>query len=103
MSLRPLAELRATDAELFGAKSANLGELIAAGLPVPPGFALSSALVELDEAVAAWEALGEPPVAVRSSAIGEDGAEASFAGLQDTYLWVEGADALRAAIEPRQP
>ncbi|HEV2244158.1 MAG TPA: PEP/pyruvate-binding domain-containing protein, partial [Streptosporangiaceae bacterium] len=33
-------------------------------------------------------------VAVRSSATGEDGAEASFAGLQDTYLWVCGEQAL---------
>jgi len=30
------------------------------------------------------------PVAVRSSATSEDSAEASFAGLQDTYLWVNG-------------
>jgi pyruvate,water dikinase len=37
-------------------------------------------------------------VAVRSSATGEDGAEASFAGLQDTYLWVRGEDALLAAV-----
>jgi phosphoenolpyruvate synthase/pyruvate phosphate dikinase len=34
------------------------------------------------------------PVAVRSSATSEDSAEASFAGLQDTYLWVRGADAV---------
>ena len=32
-----------------------------------------------------------PAVAVRSSATCEDAREASFAGLQDTYLWVEGA------------
>jgi pyruvate,water dikinase len=31
---------------------------------------------------------GETPVAVRSSATTEDAADASFAGLQDTYLWV---------------
>lgn len=38
---------------------------------------------------------GEPAaVAVRSSATSEDGADASFAGLQDTFLWVTGADAV---------
>jgi pyruvate,water dikinase len=31
---------------------------------------------------------GQCPVAVRSSATTEDAADASFAGLQDTYLWV---------------
>ena len=39
----------------------------------------------------------EQPVAVRSSATCEDAADASFAGLQDTYLWVRGARADRAA------
>lgn len=34
------------------------------------------------------------PVAIRSSATSEDSADASFAGLQDTYLWVHGADAV---------
>jgi pyruvate, water dikinase len=34
-----------------------------------------------------------PPLAVRSSATTEDAADASFAGLQDTYLWVIGAPA----------
>jgi pyruvate,water dikinase len=33
------------------------------------------------------------PLAVRSSATTEDAADASFAGLQDTYLWVMGAEA----------
>jgi len=32
----------------------------------------------------------QQPVAVRSSATCEDAADASFAGLQDTYLWVQG-------------
>jgi pyruvate, water dikinase len=34
------------------------------------------------------------PLAVRSSATTEDAEDASFAGLQDTYLWVMGADAV---------
>ena len=47
-----------------------------------------------DEIAAAHAALcSDPaaPVAVRSSATTEDAADASFAGLQDTYLWVQGA------------
>jgi pyruvate,water dikinase len=94
--VRPLAELRAADAALFGGKSASLGELIAAGIPVPPGFAASTA-ADVEEIADAYRALGEPAVAVRSSAIGEDSAETTFAGLQDTYLWVEGVDRVRAA------
>jgi pyruvate, water dikinase len=46
----------------------------------------------LDEISSAYAALcaghGQTPVAVRSSATTEDSADASFAGLQDTYLWV---------------
>jgi pyruvate,water dikinase len=39
------------------------------------------------------------PVAVRSSATVEDHAVASFAGLQDTLLWVVGIDAVTAAVK----
>jgi pyruvate,water dikinase len=38
------------------------------------------------------------PVAVRSSATTEDAEDASFAGLQDTFLWVKGPAAVLAAI-----
>jgi pyruvate, water dikinase len=52
-----------------------------------------------EEVVAAYDALGDDaPVAVRSSAIGEDSAEATFAGQQETYLWVRGADAVCEAV-----
>jgi pyruvate,water dikinase len=40
----------------------------------------------------------EPPVAVRSSALGEDGRDATFAGQQETYLWVRGVDRVCDAI-----
>lgn len=39
-----------------------------------------------------------PPLAVRSSATTEDAADASFAGLQDTYLWVIGGEAVLQKI-----
>jgi pyruvate,water dikinase len=42
----------------------------------------------------AYAALGRPPVAVRSSGIAEDTDAASFAGQHDTYLWIEGTEAL---------
>ena len=45
-------------------------------------------LAEISAAHAALCNGGESPVAVRSSATTEDAVDASFAGLQDTYLWV---------------
>jgi pyruvate, water dikinase len=54
--------------------------------PLPPQVAA--------EITAAHDRLGAAAVAVRSSATMEDSAEASFAGLQDTYLAVRGLDAV---------
>src|SRR6185437_2000725 len=103
--IRGLEELRARDADRFGGKSASLGELLHAGIPVPPGFAISAeAGEELTDVLrygiaARYGELGdEVPVAVRSSALGEDSAEATFAGQQDTYLWVRGVDAVCDAV-----
>jgi pyruvate,water dikinase len=135
-----LAELRRDHSASFGGKSSALGELIAAGIPVPPGFAVSTsafrAFVEeaglggmiaaemsrlspsdvdsvgaashaisqamrfapvpdavRDEVARRYAELGEEaPVAVRSSALGEDSQDATFAGQQETYLWVRGVD-----------
>ncbi|MGA9856709.1 MAG: PEP/pyruvate-binding domain-containing protein, partial [Solirubrobacteraceae bacterium] len=150
---RALHELAGADATGFGGKSASLGELLRAEIPVPPGFALSTSAFTLfleqsgltdrvvdalsrvpvddvDAIAAAARLIGEeirsaavpdavadeianrygelaaaagapgeqPPVAVRSSALGEDSAEATFAGQQDTYLWVSGAEAICAAV-----
>src|SRR5438445_12980382 len=88
MRLRALGE--AIAAAEYGGKAARLSEALAAGLPVPPGFVLSPGHVQhfASEPVSAAErALLEArlhevglPVAVRSSAIGEDGSAASFAG-----------------------
>ena len=148
---RRLDELRREHSSSFGGKSSMLGELIAADIPVPPGFAVSTsafhAFVEeaglggmiaaelsqisvddVESVGAASHAIGEamrsapvpqavqgeiaeryaelaeetgvrdPPVAVRSSALGEDSQEATFAGQQETYLWVRGADRVCDAV-----
>lgn len=107
-----LNALRSGDEPEFGGKSAALGELRAAGIPVPPGFALSRRARSEDGVAAAvreqiarhYEELErvvgvvQPPVAVRSSAVGEDSAQATFAGQQETILWVRGLDAICDAV-----
>ncbi|HVM56909.1 MAG TPA: PEP/pyruvate-binding domain-containing protein [Gaiellaceae bacterium] len=143
---RSLDELRQADAAAFGGKSSTLGELIAAGIPVPPGFAVSTTAfrsfvaeaglegmiaAELermapddvdsvgaashaisqamrfapvpdavrDEVARRYAELGDDvPVAVRSSALGEDSQDATYAGQQETYLWVRGADHVCDAV-----
>ena len=40
--IRPLKSLSSKDGDLVGGKSANLGELFNAGLPVPDGFAITT-------------------------------------------------------------
>lgn len=140
-------EIRKEDVPLVGGKNASLGEMINAGIPVPPGFALTAAgydyfinasgiapkIVELlsgldindlqkltetskkvraliescefpkaleEEMMKYYKRLGEkvgkenPEVAVRSSATAEDLPTASFAGQQETYLFVSGREAL---------
>jgi pyruvate,water dikinase len=100
----PFDELRLDQVELVGGKCANLGELTQAGFPIPSGFAITTAAHGRDdigeEVSEAYADLGrrvgrvDPPVAVRSSAIAEDLPDASFAGVQDTYLWICGIDAV---------
>ncbi|MEK7202046.1 MAG: phosphoenolpyruvate synthase [Patescibacteria group bacterium] len=46
----------------------------------------------------AYDDMGQGPVAVRSSATAEDLPDASFAGQQDTYLNIEGADKVIKAV-----
>jgi hypothetical protein len=93
----PLEDCR--DAELVGGKAVGLGALIAAGLPVPDGFAIGVHTEDAGTIAAAYRALGDDvPVAVRSSATAEDSADASFAGEHDTFLWVVGEDAVLQAV-----
>jgi len=142
-------ELGKEDIPLVGGKNANLGEMLRAKIPVPPGFAITAQTyhefitktgiaekiyrtieetvkdannpkhyeeaskrirkliestptpAEIEKAIrAAYQGLGEKLgigevlVAVRSSATAEDLPDASFAGQQETYLNVKGADEL---------
>ncbi len=86
--------------ELVGGKAAGLAKLHAMGLRVPPGFVLLEASAEdlPEEVFARYRALGGGPVAVRSSALDEDGSDASFAGQYETVLGVIGEDELAGAI-----
>jgi pyruvate,water dikinase len=103
MTWAPLAD--AASEAVFGGKAAALARAIQAGLPVPPGLALAASFVE---AVGAGEPaptaalarlpIAPGPLAVRSSAVGEDSAAASFAGQHASLLNVRGADALVAAV-----
>ncbi|MGW4948042.1 PEP/pyruvate-binding domain-containing protein [Actinoplanes sp. NPDC004185] len=104
MSVIALSEVRAGTQELVGGKAAGLAESIRHGERVPPGFCVTTeahrrGVVPAAEILAAYEKLGEGPVAVRSSATAEDLPGASFAGQHDTVLDVVGADDLLAAIE----
>jgi pyruvate,water dikinase len=136
--------------ENLGGKGASLVTMTSAGMPVPPGFVVTTAQFDafMDEAgiteethrlladldpedmaqvdkvsatiredicsrpvpqamreltISAYESLmsrfGAPvPVAVRSSATAEDLPDASFAGQQDTYLWLYGVKAVTEHI-----
>ena len=91
-----------SDPRLVGGKAASLAALCAAGLPdgdVPPWFVITPEAAshpeelapELADALATLAPNGEP-VAVRSSAVGEDGAEDSYAGQLESHLFVSHQD-----------
>ena len=137
---------------LVGGKNASLGEMIRAGIRVPPGFAvttdsylsfiikteikdkiyntlsdlnpddvetLNKASAEVQSMVRGGSMSDElqmaiengysdlcreccsdnVPVAVRSSATAEDLPNASFAGQQETYLWVQGAAQVGESVQ----
>jgi pyruvate,water dikinase len=140
-----LTDARALEPSLTGGKGSGLAALIAGGLPVPPGFVITTRAFDafIDEAGLRGEIEGLlggqgdadatptalqgrigastlPPAvaealeqrlrqaesdtggsllwAVRSSAVAEDLADASFAGQYDTILGLAGFDEVAAAV-----
>ncbi|MFZ3392489.1 PEP/pyruvate-binding domain-containing protein [Rhodococcus sp. 7Tela_A2] len=88
----------------YGGKAAGLAQLRRLGLPVPVGFVIADATewVSTDDAGECFSrmaAVGAVPVAVRSSAVGEDGDDQSFAGQYDTVLGVNSVDDFAAAVQ----
>ena len=111
MNLLWLGDPKSFDAGLVGGKAANLSRLARMYHRVPDGFSLP--VTAMDEAhpldlrdeitcaisdLMACHGLNEFIAAVRSSAVDEDGATASFAGQHESYLNIVGADAIIQAI-----
>jgi pyruvate,water dikinase len=97
---------KARETSLYGSKAVGLGDAARQGLPIPPGVALSGELVEavasgegkaVEKVVKSIAAL-QPPFAVRSSAVDEDGASASFAGQHITLLNIHSAADVPGAV-----
>ena len=97
---------KARETSLYGSKAVGLGDAVRQSLPVPPGVALSGDLVEavasadekaIEKVMKAVADLSAP-FAVRSSAVDEDGAAASFAGQHLTVLNVHSTADVPAAV-----
>jgi len=85
----------------LGGKGAVLGLLASQGFPVPAGGILTRPPSNSDEwrkVLDWWEQLGRPFVAVRSSALGEDSHELSYAGQNQSFLNVRDESGLRDAV-----
>jgi phosphoenolpyruvate synthase/pyruvate phosphate dikinase len=89
----------ATDVKQVGGKAAALARLIKGGFKVPDGFVLTEVS---DQILQQFDKLGTDKVAVRSSAMAEDGAKDAWAGQLDTFLNVtrgEVLDKIRACFD----
>jgi pyruvate,water dikinase len=116
MSIIWLGDTDSKNPRIVGGKASNIGSL-ASHYKVPPGFIVTPVSLNslkgdgfnvpaqvLDKIIASYYELSSTtgtsdiPVAVRSSALDEDGHSLSFAGQYDTYLNVIGKDNIANAV-----
>ena len=109
--LRPFDKLTTAELPSAGGKGGTLARLTQAGYPVPEGFVVLPTAFARDElSFEGWQQVqaqlanlrkrknGKPAFAVRSSALSEDSAQASFAGEFETVLDVHTDERVREAI-----
>lgn len=101
--IRELAKVDYSMIGLVGGKAASLGEMIKAGINVPPGFVIITEAYKhvmtpkLEKTIrTAFKQLGAERVAVRSSAVAEDSESTSWAGQLETYLNVTESGLVKA-------
>lgn len=85
----------------LGGKGYALGLMKNAGFPVPDGLILSEFPTEESEwaEIFSWWKKNECPVlAIRSSAVGEDSNEQSFAGQNSSFLNISTAEEIKTAV-----
>jgi pyruvate,water dikinase len=90
-----LSHASAGDVDAVSAASKTIGEAMRFA-PLPD--ALRDELARRYEELERETGQERPPVAVRSSSLGEDSPEASHAGQQESFLWVRGVDQICDAV-----
>ncbi len=108
-----LGDSRAADPQLVGAKASSLARAMASGLPVLPGFVITTTTTAAIDAGgwtgdleaelrAAWNELsegGRRALVVRSSSTAEDLGETSMAGRFRSVVGARGWDEFREAVD----
>lgn len=105
--IKHFKEIKKNEIKLVGGKGLSLALLVKAGLPVPPGFVVTTEVYKNKKITAeteksilkAFGKLGAQHVAVRSSAIFEDSPNASWAGQFESLLNVKRDELINAINE----
>lgn len=101
VSFQELAKANESELNLMGGKAATLARLLQKGFPVPEGavvFSEPQTADGVEQIMSWWEKQGAFPVAVRSSASGEDSADFSYAGQFLTLINIASKNELKSAI-----